>query len=166
MADRLTAAQIGYLTRRNVRVKVTRTAVVDNDSITATDISDRIKEWGKVKFEVYNKHPDDLGILRFPFVDLVADNHDDYFDPGGTIFPNGLDDLYETTIRIQVILNFPDGSTFQELDFTGQVREPEYGDRKSLNLIVEHPLTVLTGRIWKRQDRIGGDTGIDFAFNS
>jgi hypothetical protein len=127
--------------------------------------SDYVKEWGRTRFEVYNKHPDDRGRLGFPIVNVMADNSDGYFSPGGTIFPNGRDDFYSTTLRVEMTAHFADGTQYKFLDFYGQVREPEYDETETVNLVAEHPLTAASGRIWDKQDRIGGDTGIDANFN-
>ena len=63
MADRLTATQFEQFSALVMRPKVVRTATIDNGSITATDITSRVKDWGSIKFELYNKHPDDRNCL-------------------------------------------------------------------------------------------------------
>lgn len=165
MADRLTASQILELSDRNIRNRITRAATLTNDS-GGWVITPLVKEWGSSKFEIYNKHPDDRGRLRFPTFSLLADNSEGDFDIGGTYFPNGRPDLFSTTIRFQSFIYFADGTTYSALDFYGQLKEPEIDNSGTVTLLCEHPLTVLTGRKWVRDDRIGGDTGIDEYFNS
>ena len=161
MADRLTSDQFTAFSGHVMEEKVTRTVTIDNSEISATDISTRIKLWGKLKTELYNKHPDDRAALRFPVMTLTADNSGGYFNRGGVIFPNGNDDFASTTIRVQVVAS---GTTW--LDFTGVLREPEYTGRKMIDLVADHPLVVITSREWVREDRIGGDTGLNASFNS
>ena len=161
MADRLTADQLDRFGRHVMEAPVTRTATIDNDAISATDITSRVKDWGKIKTELYNKHPDDRATLRFPVVTFEVDNSDGYFDRGGTIFPNGNDDYASTTVRIQVVM---DGTTW--LDFTGILREPEYTGRGVIELVADHPLIAMNKRTWAREDRIGGDTGLNVSFSS
>ena len=166
MADKLTAAELAAFGQRNITAEISRTCELSNDSHGTLVLTDRIKKWRNTKFEVYNRHPDDRGRLRFPALNLTADNSGGYFDLGGTVFPNGRSDLASTTINVQVFYRIT-GTTFKTLmDFTGQLREPEYDETDVITLVVEHPLTVLTGRIWERQDRIGGDTGVNHSFNT
>lgn len=161
MADRLTAAQLADFTGLVMNKKVTRVATIDNDSISATVITDLVKEWGSIKYELFNKHPDDQGKLRFPVTTIVVDNSQGYFSRGGTAFPGGKSDFESTTLRIQITVS---GITL--MDFTGQVKEPEYDSSKVVRLVTEHPLTAITRRKWGRDDQIGGDTGIDGYFSS
>ena len=166
MADRLTAAQMAELSQRNIRVQITRMATLTNNSGSWGLSDTQIKGWGKSKFEVYNKHPNDRGRLRFPTFSLTADNSDGDWDLGGKYFPNGRSDLFSSTMRLQIVTSFSDGTFFNNLDFYGQLKEPEYDETGVVTLIVEHPLTSLTGRKWDRTDRIGGDTGINSDFNA
>ena len=161
MADRLSASQMAIATSRHIRAKVSRTATIDNDAISATDISSRVTKWGSIQFKLFNRYPGDKQGLQFPVLTLEVDNHDGYFDMGGTVWPNGQDDVEGTTLRVQVEAM---GSTW--LDFTGLVLEPEYSDSKIIGLVAEHPLTAMTQRKWLREDRIGGDTGYDIDLDS
>lgn len=161
MADRLTAQQIADYSGHVMTKKIARTATIDNASISATDITSRVKKWGKIKFGLYNKHPKDRGDIVFPVVSLMVDNSDGYFNRGGVIFPLGKDDFASTVLTVVVSVG---GTTY--LDFTGTVREPEYTESGYINLVAEHPLTQINRREWTRDDRIGGDTGIDWFFNS
>ena len=161
MADRLTAAQMTEFSGHVMTAKVTRTATIDNGAISATDITSRVKEWGDLKFELYNKHPDDRNNLRFPVLTLTVDNSDGYFDRGETIFPNGNSDIRSTLVVVTVVIS---GTTF--LDSTGMLREPEYSGRGTIDLVCDHPLAELAKREWDTEDRIGGDTGINVSFSS
>lgn len=161
MADRLTATQMSEFTGPNVRKKVTRTATIDNDAITATDISSRVTKWGEIQFKLFNRYPGDRQGLHIPVVTVEVDNSDGYFDPGGTVWPNGVDDIEGTTLRVQVVVG---STTF--VDFTGLVLQPEYSNRKLVGLVAEHPLVAMGQRTWMREDRIGGDTGVNHYFDS
>lgn len=160
MADALTAAQLTAYSGRVLRPKVYRAATIDNDSISAADISSRIKSWGSVKYEVYNRHPSDRGDLVLPVLSLIADNSDGYFDRGGAVFPNGVADFASTIAVVTIWIAVP--ATHLVLNFSGRVREPEYTERGEIELIVEHALTDLHKRKWVRADRSGGDTGEDY----
>jgi hypothetical protein len=159
MADKLTAAEISDYSERNLRLLVTRTMTIDNDAISQTDISDRVKDWGDLKTTVYNKHPKDPGQIVFPTMTLEADNSDGYFDPGGAIFPNGSSDFGSTTAIVTIAI----GSR-TILEFTGAVLEPEIDSTEIFNILMEHPLTKINARRWSREDRYGGDTGINGSF--
>lgn len=161
MADRLTAEQLAKFSGRVVRARATRTAVIDNDAISATDITAYVKRWNQIRFEVYGKSPTDPGTLRFPVLTLTVDNSSKIFDRGGALFPNGTPDFASTTIHATISAG---GITI--LDFIGCVREPEYSHALAIDLVAEHPLTQINRRVWTRDDRIGGDTGIDWLFNS
>ncbi len=160
MADRLTAQQFIDFGAHVMHKKITRTATIDNASISATDISDRVSKWGTITFEIYNQSLAHRGNLRFPVLTVEVKNDGNYFDRGGVIFPNPETDFDDTTLRVVVIV---DGTTF--LDFTGVVKEPEYSGTKALRLVAEHPLTAISRREWKLEDRIGGSTGIGHSFS-
>lgn len=161
MADKLTAQEIAAFGASVMRPKVVRSAVLDNDSISATDITSYVRRWNSVKFELYNKHPTDRGSIVFPVLNIDVDNSTQAFDRGGLFFPGGKDDFRSTTLRVVVSIG---ARTI--IDFTGVVREPEYSDAKQITLVAEHPLTEINRRKWTRDDRIGGDTGINWYFNT
>lgn len=166
MADLLTADQLSAAAERNLRWEIIRTANIDNAAITLTDISDKVASWGQIKFEVYNRHPSERGNLWFPVCSISVKNADKAFDRGGIFFPNGTDDFASTTLRVQISIDFGPAGIKQVLDFTGNVREPEYDPTGYVNLVAEHPLTAINNRKWVREDRIGGNTGIGAFFNS
>ena len=159
MADRLTAAQFAAYTRHRMRPKVVREAYIDNAAISPTYITERVKSWGKVTFAVYNKHPNDRGALRFPVVTLEVDNSRGYFNRGGVIFPNGNADFASTTVHVSILVG---GVSY--FVFDGRILQPEYTESGSLFLVAEHPLAAMTSRKWTRDDRIGGDTGVNANF--
>ena len=167
MADILSADELASAKLRNLRHKVNRVAVLDNDAITSTVISDRVMKWNKLKFEAYNKHPDARGNLWIPFVSIQAENSDGAFDPGGTYFPNGRSDFESTTLLVIITVDW-DGTSGSHtvLNFTGNVREPELDPSGYVNLVAEHPMAMAKQRIWVREDRIGGDTGLNASFSS
>jgi len=156
MADRLTAQQAIDFSDLNLRHRITRTLTIDNNAIALTDITAMVDRWGSIKTEVYNKHPKERGDLTFPVTTIDVDNSSGYFDLGGTAFPNGASDLASTVLRLVVVVS---GTTW--IDFIGFLKEPEYMDSKILGLVFEHPLTLATSRVWRRADRIGGDTGVN-----
>lgn len=159
MADKLTAAQMAAYSAHRMRPPVIRTATIDNAAITATDISDRVKKWGTVRFAVYNRHPNDRGELSFPVVELTVDNRDGYFDRGGVLFPNGNADFASSVLSVAITVG-----GVQRLAFDGRILQPEYVSGGALQIVAEHPLAAMSSRRWTRDDRIGGDTGIDFYF--
>lgn len=159
MADLLTAAQMAAYTKHKMRPPVVRTAIIENASISATDISARVKKWGKVQFALFNAHPNDRGQLKFPVVELTVYNGDNYFDRGGPIFPNGTADLASSVLSLSVT-----AGGVAMFAFDGRVLQPEYIDGGTLQLIAEHPLASMSSRVWTKDDRIGGDTGIDWYF--
>ena len=161
MADKLSAADLVAYSVRNLRLQIVRTATINNDAISATDISEYVTGWGELKTEVYNKHPDDRGVLRFPVLSVDVNNESGVFDSGGVLFPNGRSDYNSTTLNIVIAIA---GTT--RLDFTGNVRQPEYNSSKLVVLVAEHPLAATTQRKWKTSDRYGGYTGIRKSFNS
>lgn len=161
MADRLTADQFTAFSRRNIRSKITRTLTLDNDSISLTDVTPYVRTWGRLQTAVYNKHPGHPGDLVIPVLTFECDNTGGQFNFGGSLFPGGVDDLASTVAHLTVAA---EGTTW--IDFTGAVLEPEVDESKIFRLVVEHPLAVMTQRIWAREDRIGGDTGINWSFNS
>lgn len=166
MADKLTAAELAAFGQRNITVEIDRRCILSNDSVGPISITNRIKKWGKTKFETYNRHPSDRGRLRFPTVNLLADNSSGYFDLGGDVFPNGRTDLGSTEVTVSMFYRITGTNWHTIMDFTGQLREPEYDETDVIVLVIEHPLTVLTGRVWTRQDRVGGDTGVNHGFDS
>jgi hypothetical protein len=161
MADRLSAALLAAYARPVLRKKVVREAYILNDAAGPTDITARVKSWGTVDFEVFNQHPDERGSLKFPVVSLTVDNSDGYFNRGGAIFPNGNADFESTVVHVSILVG--GNSLFV---FDGRILQPEYSEGGSLELVAEHPLTAMTSRKWTRDDRIGGDTGIDGYFAS
>lgn len=161
MADKLTADQFDTFTGRNLRERVVRTLTINNDSISLTDITAFARKWGKLKTSVYNISPADRGRFILPVLTIEMDNSTSAFDLGGIIFPSGRDDFASAVAHLTIEIG---GTTF--LDFEGAVLEPEYDPSGAFNLILEHPLAALSRRKWIREDRIGGDTGIDYYFNS
>ena len=159
MADRLTAGDLTQLARVNPRFSVVYTVTIDNDAITATDITRRVRKFGSLKTAVFNKHPEEQGEFELPVVTLTADNGDGYFDYQSTIFPKGRSDLASTSVRIEITIT-PNGQPARDvLDYTGRLREPEHTNEGDIRLVVEHPLTAASERKWRKEDRIGGKTG-------
>lgn len=166
MADRLTANQLDKFARVNPRFKQTTTVTIDNDAIASTDITERVKKLGKLKTTVFNRHPVERGEVEFPVVTLTADNSDGFFDYGGTVLPNGRTDVESTIVRVVItLLALGDTSATTFLDFTGLIKEPEYGSDGEIRLVAEHPLTAVSSRKWNKEDRVGGATGIRAAFS-
>lgn len=160
MADRIPAAELTAYSAPHPRVKVAYTVTIDNDSIASTDITDRVKKYNQIKFSVYNKHPEEQGDLEFPSVNLSVDNADGYFNLGGSLFPVGAADLKSTTVRVTVEVT-RHGSTLalKVLDFTGNLKEPEYTGSDLLTLVAEHPLAELEKREWTDSDSVA--TAVD-----
>jgi hypothetical protein len=161
MADKLTAAQMISYRGPVIRTKVVREAYIDNAAISPVYIHDRVKSWGTVDFQVFNRHPDDRGSLKFPVVELTVDNSDGYFRRGGLIFPNGNADFASTVVHVSITVG-----GLSLFVFDGRILQPEYTEEGILLLVAEHPLTAMTSRTWTRDDRIGGDTGINANFVS
>jgi len=159
MADKLTAAQASAFSAFRIRPKVVRTATIESASISSTDVSSRVKKWGEITTGIYNVHPSDRGSLRFPVVQLTVDNTGGYFGIGGPIFPGGVDDFDSAMIHIAITVG---GVSF--FAFDGRILQPEYTEGSALELVAEHPLAAMGLRRWTLQDRIGGDTGIDWYF--
>lgn len=161
MADRLTAAQFAAFSGHALRSKIVRTATVDNAAIASTDITSRVKLWGEIDFQVFNRHPTERGSLKFPVLALTVDNSRGYFSRGGVIFPNGNADFASTVIHVSITIG---GVSF--FVFDGRILQPEYSNEKTIDLVAEFPLSVMTSRNWTRDDRIGGKTGVQMYFVS
>lgn len=161
MADRLTADQFEQFSDVNIRRRPTRSLTLDNSGLgSPVDITSRVRKWGTLKTTIYNKHPGDRGKLEIPVITIEVDNSDGYFDVGGSVFPTRAA-ISSATARVVVAAG---GSTW--LDFEGHVAEPEIDPSGIYNLVIEHPMVALTSRQWIRDDRIGGDTGFNFFFDS
>lgn len=161
MADKLSASALAAFSAHKLRSRVVREAYVDNAAISPTDITSRVKSWGKIDFQVFNRHPNERGTLKFPVLQLMVDNSDGYFNRGGVIFPNGNPDFESSTIHVLILIG---GLSLFVMD--GRILQPEYPEDGTLVLVAEHPLTSMSSRTWTQDDRIGGDTGINQGFVS
>jgi len=162
MADRLTAQQMTDYSGRNIRNRVTRTLNLSHDDgtvVTVYEVTPSVKSWGSIKTSVYNAGPKDRGELVIPTVAVVVDNNDGTFNMGGPIFPNGRKSLAEYTASLVVSV---DGMVV--VDFTGLILEPSYDATGLLTLTIEHPLGAAVAQKWTRDDRYGGDTGVNESF--
>ena len=145
MADRLTASEIEQLTGPDVLARPRYTLAID-----AVDYASRIIKFGKVKWQLCNRHPKVPGKLLINAQSLVLDNRDGVFAIGSANGPWATEkERQESTVIAIMYIGSPRRCVHS---FTGAVRSIMYQDNGTVVLEIEHPLKMAHDRRWKRED--------------
>lgn len=146
MSDRLTAEQLSQLTGPTITARPRHTLTIDS-----TDYSDRIIKMGRVKWQLFNRHPKKPGTFNVPVQTLVVDNRDGLFTVGNADGPWPTEEDRRTS-KVQTTTTICSPAITIN-DFTGAVRPLTHASDGTLTLEIEHPLKLAHERVWKREDK-------------
>jgi hypothetical protein len=163
MADRLSAAEFALLGGNRMRATIAKTVEVStNKGSSWTDVTPYVVKFGKCRMSLANRHPITNDSIKIPGMTIQVNNKDLLFTAGtsGGFFANNEEfrlALWRCVLTIEGTNRF---------SFTGRARDPKFGHSRFLNVELDHVLDQMYRSSWKREHRIGGDTGEDITSNT
>ena len=157
MADRLNATEFALLGGDRSTASIINTFEIStNKGSSWTPATAYVVTYGKCRMTLANKHPlKQDPKTKIPGMVVRVNNKDLLFTPGTT--GGFFADKEEFREALWRMVKTIEGTV--RFSFTGRARDPKFGNTRFLNVELDHVLDQMYRSSWKREHRIGGDTG-------